>query len=124
MINNLINKIKNFQMTNLEIKNKKSSIYVFILIIIKMLCGCSLIFDLLITLFAVILMLYISEDIDNNNNIMDNASIKNIVMMGLITGFIGKSNVIKKNSNIPIFFSNMFKSAFEILTIPKTNEVI
>lgn len=115
-LDDLINKLTT-QMSNFEIKNKKSSIFVIFLIIIKKLYGCSPIFKLIIGLFATIVFLNISNDIDNNNNIMENKSTKNYATLFFVTYLIGNTSIIDKNPNIKNLISSLLSSIINTLTL-------
>ena len=123
-LDDLINNIKTFQPTNFEIKNNKSLVFVVFLIIIKKIYGCTLIFDLLLTLFSVIVLIYISKDMDKNNNIMANETTKNYTLLGLITYVIGYTPLINQNTKISSSLSNMVSTIINTITLPPNQNML
>ena len=100
LINSFFDKIK---ITN--IINNKSKFLIFFLLIIKVFYGRTLIFDILCTLYTVIVLGYITTDIDNGNNITENKSTIKYSLIGLIVYFISKNSMINKNINLTSFLS-------------------
>jgi hypothetical protein len=121
LINGSINGIIDF-IKNLDkyLKDNKSKILIGLLLIIKKLYGRTIIFDILCTLYSVIVLLYISNDIDKGNNIMANESIKQYGIIGLIIYFIGNTPIINQNKNLTANISKIMQMLIGIFT---TNNV-
>jgi hypothetical protein len=113
LINSSINSLTNFiKNLDLNIKNNKSKILLGFLLIIKKIYGHTIIFDFICTLYTVIVLLYITNDIDKGNNIMANTSIKKYGIIGIITYFIANTQIISQNTN----FGNGIKQIMIMLT--------
>ena len=83
-----------------NITSNKSKFLIFFLLIIKAIYGHTYIFDILCILYTVVVLTYVTNDIDKGNNIMENQSTKKYGLIGLLVYFISKNNFINKNVNL------------------------
>lgn len=108
-------------LTNSSASNRKSLIYVGILIIVKKYYGYIALFDVLITLLLSVLCLFVLIDIGEGVDPITSTHTRNISILSMITYFIAKTPHLNNTSPIGMFDFLFVKSQHSTLNIPQVN---